>query len=125
MKSLRVLMASEIEEFAGKLFNEVIKGGGHHLTIFNPWQKEKEFLEEARGGGYDVVILTNIGLSWGYVKELIAPVCHAGRAKVIVMSGFVGDDARKTALHEGAVAFYHLPFSAKQILEAVEAAAVE
>ncbi len=123
MKPLRVLMASEVEDIAGMMFHAVIEGGGHHLTIINPWQREKEFLEEARCGVYDVVILTNIGFSLGYVNWLIASVCQAGSAKVIVMSGFVGDDARRMALQEGAVAFYHLPSSAKQILEAVEAAA--
>lgn len=67
--------------------------------------------------------MTNIGFSLGYVNWLIDSVCQADCTKVIVMSGFVGDDVRKTALQKGAVAFYHLPLAAKQILEAVEAAA--
>jgi FixJ family two-component response regulator len=44
---------------------------------------------------------------------------------VIVMSGVAHQEARERAIREGAVAFYKLPFSGEQILEAVEAAARE
>lgn len=62
---LRVLMAAWDELFE-QLLREVIEGGGHHLTILNPWKKEHEFIEEAKSGKYDVVIVTNLGLPLGY-----------------------------------------------------------
>jgi len=60
----------------------MIEGGGHHLTIFNPWKRKQGFIEEAKSGEYDVVILTNLGLPLDFSLGLIAPlrqVCVARR----------------------------------------------
>jgi FixJ family two-component response regulator len=122
VKPLRVLMASS-DELAEGLFREVIEGGGHRLTILNPWKKEQEFIEEARTGGYDVVIVTNVCLPLDYSLGLIAPLRQSCSAKVIVMSGVADQEDRERAIREGAVAFYALPIPGEQIREAVEAAA--
>jgi len=57
---MRVLMGSA-EELVGSIFRKTIEEGGHLLTILNPYEKEQEFLAEARAGGYDVVIIINLG----------------------------------------------------------------
>lgn len=44
MKPLRVLMASEVEDIAGKMFHAVIEGGGHHLTIINHGRRKRSSL---------------------------------------------------------------------------------
>jgi DNA-binding NarL/FixJ family response regulator len=89
----------------------------------SPWGREVEFLEEAKKGQYDVIILTNLCLPWGFVRRLIAPCSQGGNAKVIVMSGFIDEDIRTGTSREGAVGYYPLPLHPKQILGAVEAAA--
>jgi DNA-binding NarL/FixJ family response regulator len=122
MKRLRVLMASW-EEVAEPIIRGAIEEGGHQLTIMSPWRRELEFLEEAKTGQYDVILLTNLGLPWDFVRRLIAPCSQAGNAKVIVMSGFIDEEIRTGASREGAVGFYPLPLHPKQILGAVEAAA--
>jgi DNA-binding NtrC family response regulator len=122
MKRIRVLMAS-FEGAVEQLFLDTIEGAGHHLTIFDPRQKEMEFLEEARSGGYDVVILTNLGLSLDYSLGFIAPLRQSCSAEVIVMSGYGGIAARHKAYKNGVAAFYLLPLSPERILEAVESAA--
>ena len=122
MKPLRVLMASW-EENAEEIFRPAIEKGGHLLTIMNPWGREVEFLEEAKTGRYDVILLTNLGLPWDFVRRLIAPCSQAGNAKVIVVSGFIDEDIRTGASREGAVGYYPLPLQIAQILGAVEAAA--
>jgi len=71
------------------------------------------------------VIVTNLGLPLDFSLGLIAPLRGSCSAKVIVMSGVAGQEDRDRAFKEGAVAFHQLPISAKQILEAVEAAARE
>jgi len=83
------------------------------------------FLEEARTGGDDVVIVTNLGLPLDYSLGLIALLRQACSAKVIVMSGVADQEDRERAFREGAVAFYSLPISGEQILEAVEEEARE
>lgn len=120
-KPLRVLMASSDELFE-QIFRQVIEGGDHHLTILNPWPSAAAFLDAARMGGYDVIVLTNLGLPWEYVRGLIAPVCQAGSAKVVVMSGVADQEDRERAIREGAVAFYQLPMPVDKLLEAVEEA---
>ena len=122
MKYLRVLMASW-EEVAEPIIREAIEKGGHQLTIMNPWRREVEFLEEAKTDRYDVILLTNLGLPWEFVRRLIAPCSQAGNAKVIVVSGFIDEDIRTGASREGAVGYYPLPLQAGQIPGAVEAAA--
>ena len=121
MKCINVLMASW-EDVAEPLFRGVIEEGGHQLTIMNPWGREQEFLEEANTGQYDVILLTNLGLPWNFVRGLIAP-CSQSSVKVIVMSGFIDEDIRMIASKEGAVGYYPLPLQADQILAALEAAA--
>lgn len=121
MKRLQVLMASW-EEVAEPIILEAIENGGHQLTIMSPWRREAEFLEEAKTGQYDVILLTNLGLPWDFVRRLIAPCSQAGNAKVIVMSGFIDEDIRTGASREGAVGYYPLPLHPMQILGAVEAA---
>ena len=124
-KYLRVVMASS-DELAEELFRQVIEGGGHHLTIINPWPSAKGFLDEARTGGYDVVIVTNVCLPLDYSMGLIAPLRQSCSAKVIVMSGVADQEDRERAIREGAVAFYKLPIvPVDKIREAVEAAARE
>ena len=120
MKPLRVLMAAWDELFE-QLLREVIERGGHHLTILNPWKKEQAFLDEAKSGGYDVVILTNT-IPLDFSLRLIAPLRGACSTKVIVMSWGADEICREAALRAGADAFYALPISGEQILEAVEAA---
>jgi len=39
-KPLRVLMASS-DELAEQLFRNVIEGGGHRLTISQPWKRKE------------------------------------------------------------------------------------
>jgi len=124
VKPLRVLMASW-EEVAEPIFRAVIEEGGHQLTIMSPWRREVEFLEEAKTGQYDVILLTNLGLPLDCSLGLIAPLHQSCSAKVIVMSGAAHQEARERAIREGAVAFHQLPISGEQILEAVEAAARE
>lgn len=121
MKRLRVLMASW-EEVAEPIIRGAIEEGHHQLTIMCPWRREVEFLEEAKTGRYDVILLTNLGLPWDFVRRLIAPCSQAGNAKVIVMSGYIDEDIRTGATREGAVGYYPLPLNPKQILGAVEAA---
>jgi hypothetical protein len=121
MKRLQVLMASW-EEVAEPIILEAIENGGHQLTIMSPWRREAEFLEEAKTGQYDVILLTNLGLPWDFVRRLIVPCSQAGNAKVIVMSGFIDEDIRTGASREGAVGYYPLPLHPMQILGAVEAA---
>lgn len=77
---------------------------------------------EAKTGRYDVILLTNLGLPWDYVRGLIAP-CQTGGAKVVVMSGVADEECREAALREGACAFYNLPIPVDKIRETVEAAA--
>lgn len=121
-KPLRVLMGSADELFE-QLFREVIEGGGHHLTILNPWGGKQAFLDEARTGGYDVVVLTNVCIPLDYSLGLIAPLRQPGSAKVVVMSGVADQEDRERAFREDDVAFYKLPIvTDEQILEAVEAA---
>ena len=123
MKPLTVLIASG-EEVVNQLFCEVIEGkGGHRLTIMDPWSREAEFLEEARTGKYDVIMLTNLGLPWNFVRGLIAPCSQVGKVNVIVVSGYIDEDIRTGASREGAVGYYPLPLRTEQILGAVEAAA--
>lgn len=123
-KPLRVLMASS-DELAEGLLRETIEGGGHRLTILNPWEGRQAFLDAAPAGVYDVVIMTNLGLPLDYSLGIIAPLRQSCSAKVIVMSGVADQEDRERAFREGACAFYHLPISAKQIIEAVEEAARE
>ena len=122
MRSLNVLMASW-EDLAEEIFRQTIEGGGHRLTIINPWNGEIEFLEEARTGGYDVILLTNLGLPWCFVRGLIAPCSRARDANVIVVSGHIDEDMRMGASREGAVGYYPLPLQPGQLLGAVEATA--
>jgi DNA-binding NarL/FixJ family response regulator len=70
-----------------------------------------------------VILLTNLGLPWDFVRRLIVPYSQAGNAKVIVMSGFIDEKIRTGASREGAVGYYPLPLHPNQILGAVEAAA--
>ena len=122
-KPLRVLMASSDELFE-QVIREVIEGGGHRLSILNPWKGEQEFLDEARTGEYDVVVLTNVGLPLDYSLGLIAPLRQSCSAKVIVMSGAADQEDRERAIREGAVAFYKLPIvTVDKIRDAVEEAA--
>jgi DNA-binding NarL/FixJ family response regulator len=109
------------DDLPEELFRPVIEGGGHRLAVINPWPGAEAFLGAA--GGHDVILLTNLGLPWDYVRGLIAPACRAGNAKVIVMSGVADQEDRERAIREGAVAFYALPISGERILEAVESAA--
>ncbi len=120
MKNLRVLMASA-DLPVETIFRKTIEDGGHRLTICNPRKKEEEFLAEAKSGGYDVVVLMNLGLPINYSLGLIAPLRLVCSAKVIVMSWVT--DRRKGSPRRGGVPFYLLPISAKQILDAVEEAA--
>jgi len=124
MKPLRVLMASW-EEVIEPLFREVIEGGGHHLTISHPWNRKQEFIDEAKAGEYDVVIVTNLGLPLDYSLGLIAPLRESCSAKVIVMSGAAGQEDREMASKAGACAFHQMPMPVDKLLEAVEAAARE
>ena len=120
---LRVLMASSDELFE-QLLREVIESGGHHLAIINPWPNEEAFLDKARTGMHDVVILTNVGLPLDFSLGLIAPLRGSCSAKGIVMSGAADQEDRERAIREGAVAFYKLPIvPVDKIREAVEAAA--
>ena len=121
-KPLRVLMASS-DELAEGLFRQTIEGGGHRLTILNPWKGEQAFLDEARMGGYDVVIVTNLGLPLDYSMGLIASLLQAGNSKVIVMSAVAYQEDIDRAIREGAVAFYQVPIPVDKIREAVEKAA--
>lgn len=122
-KPLRVLMAMS-DDLAEGLFREVIAGAGHHLTVLSPWEGKQGFLDEARTGGYDVVVLTNVCLPLDFSLGLIAPLRQSCSAKVVVMSGAANQEDRERAIREGAVAFYKLPISSgEQILEAVESAA--
>ena len=120
MKRLRVLMASA-EDLVEPIFRKTIEDGGHHLEILNPCNREMEFIAEAKAGGYDVVIVTNLGLPLDYSLGFIAPLRQACSAKVIVMSGV--EDRRKSSPRNSGAPFYKLPISAKQILDAVEEAA--
>jgi DNA-binding NtrC family response regulator len=120
MKPLRVLMAAW-DEYFEQLLREVIEGGGHRLTIFNPWKRKQDFIEEAKSGEYDVVIVTNVCIPLDYSLGLIAPLRQSCSAKVIVMSGAADQGDRERAIREGAVAFYKLPMPVEQILAAVEA----
>jgi DNA-binding NarL/FixJ family response regulator len=97
-KPLRVLMAAWDELFE-QLFRQVIEGGGHHVAILNPWKKEQAFLDEARTGGYDVVILTNT-LPLDFSLGLIAPLRQVCSAAVIVMSGVVDQVDRERAIRK-------------------------
>lgn len=120
MKQLRVLMASA-EELVRPAFRKAIEGGSHHLTILNPYGKKGEFLAEAKSGGYDVIVLTNLGTPLDYSMGLISLLRLACNARVIVMSGAA--DRRKGPPRKGGVPFYLFPMSGKQILKAVEKAA--
>lgn len=120
-KPLRVLRASS-DELAEGLFREVIEGGGHHLTILNPWEGKHAFLDEARTGEYDVVIVTNLGLPLAYSMRLILPLRQSCSAKVIVMSGVSDQKEREVAFREGACAIYQLPIPGDKFREAIEAA---
>lgn len=122
MKPRRVLTASS-DELAEQLFRNVIEGGGHRLTISQPWKRKEEFIEEAKSGEYDVVIVTNLGLPLDYSLGLVAPLRQFYSAKVIVMSGAADQEYRERAIRQGVVAFYKLPISGEQILKSVEAAA--
>lgn len=121
-KRLNVLMAAWDELFE-QLLRDVIEGEGHRLTILNPWEGKQAFLDEARTGGYDVVIVTNVCIPLEYSLGLIAPLRQSCSAKVIVMSGAADQEDREWAIREGAVAFYKLPIPGEKIREAVEAAA--
>ncbi len=116
-----VLMASSDDAVNG-LFREAIEGGGHHLTVVDPWFDAHPLLEQARTGRYDLVIVTNLGAPMGYSLGLIAPLRQACKAKVIVMSGAWEPDDYRTAMMEGASACYTLPIPAKQLRAVVEAA---
>ena len=120
MRQLRVLMASA-EELVEPIFRKAIEEGSHHLTILNPYKKKGEFLAEAKSGGYDVIVLTNLGPPLDYSMGLIALLRMACNARVIVMSGVA--DRRKGSHRIGGVPFYLFPMSGKQILKAVEKAA--
>jgi DNA-binding NtrC family response regulator len=120
-KSLRVLLGSSDELFE-QLLRDIIEGGGHHLTILNPWEGKQAFLDEARTGGYDAVILTNVCIPLDFSLKLIAPLRQSCSAKVIVMSGVAIQEDREVASREGACAFYQLPIPVDKLLEAVEAA---
>ena len=120
MKRLHVLVASW-DDVIEPFFREAIEGGGHHITIFKPWQKEAEFIAEAKSGWYDVIVLTNLRFPLDYSLGFIAPLRQACSAKVIVMS--VPPDRRKGSPRNGGVSFYHLPMMPKQIQDAVEEAA--
>jgi hypothetical protein len=109
------------EEVAEPFFRKAIEDGGHHLTICNPRKQEEEFLAEAKSGGYDVVILMNLGLPINYSLGIIAPLRLVCSANVIVMSWAA--DRRKGSPRSGGAPFYQLPISANQILDAVEEAA--
>ena len=124
VKPLRVLMASW-EEVAEPIFRAVIEEGGHQLTIMSPWRREVEFLEEAKTGQYDVILLTNLGLPLDCSLGLIAPLHQSCSAKVIVMSGAAGQEDREMASKAGACAFHQMPMPVDKLLEAVEAAARE
>ncbi len=71
VKFLRVSMTSS-DEFTEGLFREVNEGGSHNFPVMNPWEKEQEFIEEARAGAYEVILLTNIGLPWHFIRKLFA-----------------------------------------------------
>ena len=123
MKPLRVLMASSDELFE-QVIREVIEGGGHRLSILDPWKGRQAFLDEAKVGRYDVAILTNVCLPLDYSIGLIAPLRQSCSAKVIVMSGAADQEDRERAIREGAVAFYKLPIvTVDKIRDAVEEAA--
>ncbi len=122
IKSRRVLMASS-DDVVNGLFREVIEGGGHHLTIIDPWFDAGPLLEQARTSRYDLVIVTNLGIPLGYSLGLIAPLRQACSAKVIVMSGAWEPEDYRTAMTEGASACYTLPIPAEQLRAVVEAAA--
>lgn len=108
VKPLRVLMASS-DELAEQLFREVIEGGDHYVTIFDPSPSAAAFLDEARMGRYGMVIVTNLGLPLNYSIGLIAPLRQSCSAKVIVMSGVADQEDREMAFREGAIGFYQLP----------------
>lgn len=120
MKQLRVLMASA-EELVEPSFRKAIEEGSHQLTILNPYEKKGEFLAEAKSGGYDVIVLTNLGSPLDYSMGLISLLRLACNARVIVMSAVA--DRRKGPPRKGGVPFYLFPLSRKQILKAVEKAA--
>lgn len=121
MTRLNVLIAAW-DDVAEPIFREAITGGGHRVTIINPLPREQVFLDEAKAGEYDVILLTNIGLPLDLIRGMIAPASKAGIARVIVMSGVADQESREAALREGAVAFYALPIPVDQICEALEAA---
>ncbi len=121
VKSRRVLMASS-DDVVNGLFREVIEGGGHRLTIVDPWFDAGPFLEQARTSRYDLVIVTNLGIPLGYSLGLIAPLRQACSANVIVMSGAWEPDDYRIAMMEGASACYALPIPADQLRAVVEAA---
>jgi DNA-binding NtrC family response regulator len=105
-RKLRILV---IGEEIGELITGFLIDNGYYSTVLKVKNRLSEISEELKKEFYDVLILTNNGLTPDQISVVI-PVVKNVVPKIIVMSGYYRDDLINHWKALGAYEFLPMPF---------------